>query len=84
MARKYPAMYMGQYENEMIPNTDALYRHWKRACWVLDFWKQADRNTMSPKPLSEYGWKVQDDHLTIEWDTDDNMGVTIWTPSGSK
>ena len=28
---------------------------------------------MSPKPLSEYGWKVQDDHLTIEWDTDDNM-----------
>ncbi len=25
-----------QFENEMIPNTEALYHHWKRTCWVID------------------------------------------------
>ena len=39
-----------QYENEMIPNTDSLYRHWKRVCWVLDMWGQADGNTMTLNP----------------------------------
>ena len=23
-------------------DADALYRHWKRVCWVLDMWSQAD------------------------------------------
>ena len=62
-----------QYENEMIPNTDALFLHWKRVCWVLDYWKQADRNTMYPKTLSNYGWNVKDDSLTVDWDSDINM-----------
>ena len=44
-----------QFENEMIPSVESLFRHWKRACWVLDLWKQSDKNIMCPKPLSEYG-----------------------------
>ena len=24
------------FENYMIPSTDALYRHWKRGCWVIN------------------------------------------------
>ena len=62
-----------QFENEMIPNNDVLHRHWKRVCWVLDLWAQADRNTIIPKPLSNYGWKVQDNTLAIDWDSDINM-----------
>lgn len=54
-----------EFENDMIPNTDALYRHWKRACWVLDFWKQADTNIITPKPLSNYGWKVINGTLSV-------------------
>ena len=44
-----------QFENEMIPSVESLFRHWKRACWVLDLWKQSDKNIMCPKPLSKYG-----------------------------
>ena len=35
-----------QFEDETIPSIDALYRHWKRACWVLDMWHQSNRNNM--------------------------------------
>ena len=40
-----------QFENEMIANNDVPHQHWKRVCWVLDLWAQADRNTIIPKPL---------------------------------
>ena len=62
-----------QFENEMIPNNYVLPRYWKRVCWVLDLWAQADRNTIIPKPLSNYGWKVQDNTLAVDWDSDVNM-----------
>ena len=25
-----------QFENNMVPSADALYRHWLRSCWVLN------------------------------------------------
>ena len=62
-----------QFENDMIPNTDALYRHWKRTCWVLNLWKQADTNTVITKPITDYGWKVIDGTLSVEWDSEGNM-----------
>ena len=68
-----------QFENEMIPNIDVLYRHWKRVCWVLDLWRQADRNTLL---LSDYGWKVQDGTLTVDWDCDCNMDAIIERVAG--
>ena len=33
-----------QFEDETIPSVHALYRHWKRVCWVIDMWHQANRN----------------------------------------
>ena len=33
-------------ENQMIPSTDALWRHWKRSCWIINMWRQADKNNM--------------------------------------
>ena len=32
-----------------------------------------ESNTIVPKPLSEYGWKVQDSTLVVDWDSDINM-----------
>lgn len=57
----------------MIPNTESLFRHWKRVCWVLDMWRQADLHQMSLKPITEYGWNINNDILTVDWDCEDNM-----------
>ena len=56
-------------ENEVLPSVEALWRHWKRSCWVLDMWDQADQNPIEVKDISSYGWIVQDDAIGIDWDT---------------
>ena len=62
-----------KFENEVVASNDALVLHWKRACWVLHLWGQADSNNMSTAIVSDYGWKINNSVLTIKWDTDDNM-----------
>lgn len=62
-----------QFENETIPSTDALYRHWKRACWVMDMWHQSNKNEMELAPLADFGWIVDVDLLSIDWDSRENM-----------
>lgn len=69
--------YRTTFKNEMAPSSDALWRHWKRACWVIDMWKQADRNTMQVADINSYGWKVTGDILTIDWDSDVNQAAVI-------
>ena len=64
-----------QFETEMIPSNDALDRHWKRTCWVLDMWKQSSQSTMLLKPLTDYGWRIEGDELMYEWDSEENMAV---------
>ncbi len=59
----------------MLPSHDALHRHWKRTCWVLDMWSQADKNSMQLLPLSDYGWKIHDNSLTIDWDSPANVAT---------
>ena len=61
------------FDNDMLPTTDALFLHWKRSCWVLHMWAQADRNTMDLKPLTEYGWNLTNNELKVTWDTEDNI-----------
>ena len=34
------------YEDDILPTTEALWRHWLRSCWVITMWKQSDRNIM--------------------------------------
>ena len=62
-----------QFENNMIPSIDSLYRHWTRTCWVLDMWVQAASNQIMLKPLLHYGWKMNDGKLMFDWDSDTNM-----------
>ena len=57
----------------MIPSTEALYRHWRRTCWVLDMWKKANNNHMVLHPLANFGWKVTNESLTFDWDSGNNM-----------
>ena len=56
----------------MVPST-ALWRHWNRLCWVIDMWRQADRNTMEVAEITSYGWNVIDGILSIDWDSDENQ-----------
>ena len=44
-------------------------------CWVLDMRHQADLNTMVPKPLSEYGWQISKNSLTVDWDSENNIAA---------
>ena len=67
------------FENEMVPSTDALHRHWKRSCWVLDVWSQADKNTLNPKLLTEYGW-LKDGGIV--WDSDTNIKEVMLRVAG--
>ncbi len=63
------------FENEMMPSLDALHRHWKRTCGVLDMWSQANKNNMQLLPMSVYGWKIHNNSLTIDWDSPANVAA---------
>ena len=56
-----------------MPSSDALYRHWKRTCWVTDMWGQASEQNMVLQTLTDYGWKVEGEVLLCDWDSDENM-----------
>ncbi len=65
-----------QFENQMVPNTDALFRHWKRSCWVMDMWRrQADHTEIILQSLTQYGWKLNNKKLTFDWDSEKNMNL---------
>ena len=60
-------------ENESIPSFTALQLHWKRCCWVLHMWQQAESNNVVLAPLSSNGWaRDKDGSLVICWDTEDS------------
>ena len=62
-----------KYEEEMIPSDNALLWHWQRSCWVVAVWKQATQNQITYPPLQGNGWKLDNNCLHIEWDSDDNI-----------
>ena len=62
-----------KFENEMVPSNEALLLYWKRACWVIDMWSQADQNTMKLQPITNYGWTVNENMLSVSWDSESNM-----------
>ena len=60
-------------EVDMFQNTEALHFHWKRCCWVFKYWQQAAIAQMVLPVLSEYGWKLAENEVTIVWDSDINV-----------
>ena len=61
------------FDSNMLPTTEALHFHWKRSCWVLNMWGQADHNVMRLGNVTEYGWSIMSGKLCIVWDTEQNM-----------
>ena len=47
-----------EFEAQLPPSWEVLWRYWLRCWWVAHFWSQAANNTYHFKPLSEHGWKV--------------------------
>lgn len=68
-----------KYEEEMMPSDEALARHWKRSEWVLNVWAQSTSNSITYPPLTEYGWKIENGELKIDWESDDNMATVRQT-----
>lgn len=63
-------------ESDMIPSVDALWRHWKRACWVMDMWHQAEVNVLEVKPIIDYGWMRQPHHwMGQQWQHSSNSAT---------
>ena len=60
------------YENDMIPSTSALWRHWQRTRWVMRYWNQADNNNMTTEELNNNGWKYEREGLIVDWDSEEN------------
>ena len=57
----------------MVPSDDSLFLHWQQSCWVIGMWKRADMNTMVLKPMTEFGWQIREQKLTIAWDSEENL-----------
>ena len=62
-----------EFEDDLPPSWEALWRHWLRSCWVSYMWSQATIGHSDQLPLNEYGWKISDDQLSIDWDDPVNM-----------
>ena len=60
-------------EREMVPSNDALMLHWKRSCWVIQMWSQANHAQQVFKPLTGNGWEVQDGEIKVVWDSEKNI-----------
>jgi hypothetical protein len=46
----------------MMPNPEALNLHWKRCCWVFQYWSQCKQNLVTFGDLSDFGWKISNDN----------------------
>ena len=60
-------------EREMVPSCDALMLHWKRSCWVIHMWSQADRTQQVFKPLEGNGWEMTNGEIQVVWDSEENI-----------
>ena len=57
-------------EEERLPSTTSLWRHWLRSCWVSQMWQNSSEQDMyNPLPLpEESGWMKSDGCYVIDWE----------------
>ena len=63
-------------EEERVPTTTALWRHWLRTCWVCMMWRNAtsaDVYSTLPPP-SGNGWIQKCTTYTIDWESPEVEG----------
>ena len=56
-----------EFEDELPPSFDTLWRHWQRTSWVSNMWNQAASNHMRLLDLTQYGWKIG--KLECDWES---------------
>ena len=49
---------MIQFEDELPPSFDSLWRHWQRTCWISNMWNQAASNHMRVLDLTHMVGKL--------------------------
>lgn len=62
-----------EFEDELPPSVEALWRHWLQSCWVSHYWGEAMKNCCSLWDVTCFGWKVSDGSLEIDWDDPSNI-----------
>ncbi len=62
-----------EFEDELPPSVEALWRHWLRTCWVSDYWSKAIENCCNVLDVTCFGWKVNDGSLEIDWEDQSNI-----------
>ena len=62
-----------EFGDELPPSWEALWQHWLRFCWVSHFWQQASKNMYHLLDVNEFGWKVVEGCLEIDWDEPSNF-----------
>ena len=55
------------------PSIHALQLHWLRTLWVADYWSQATRANINLLPLDSFGWMVNGNVISVEWDSPENI-----------
>ena len=58
-----------EFEDELPPSFDSLWRHWQRTCCVSNMWNQAASNHMRVLDLIQYGWKIVGGKLECDWES---------------
>ena len=61
------------FEDSLIPSIEALRLHWMRSRWVLLYWRQAQHSYIQLPPIEKHGWKIKEQSLVVEWDTEENI-----------
>ena len=61
------------FKDQLIPSNEALYRHYLRSSWVINYWCKGSNNNMQLLPVISFGWKLNKEVLQIEWDSDENI-----------
>ena len=50
-------------KDDCVPSESALLLHWKRACWVIELWRQAECRRIESRPLNGNGWVLHNNQL---------------------
>lgn len=61
-----------EFEDELPPSFEALWRHWLRSNWVSHYWSQATQNSYTILDITAFGWKLSDGRIEMDWDDECN------------
>ena len=62
-----------EFEDELPPSVEALWRLCLCTCWVSNYWSQAGLNHYSLLDITHYGWKIVSNTVEVDWDDPDNI-----------